>query len=116
MPSPRRRSSPASSTTLAIRDARRGTTYSVYSSRPRRNDTAVGNKENEKFYNIYGIENRGVRGPTALEDGLLDVGVRPEDIALVINSHLHFDHAGGNMVRETDGRLRPAFVNARYVV
>ena len=79
-------------------------------------DTGAGNKENEKFYNIYGIENRGVRGPTALEDGLLDVGVRPEDIALVINSHLHFDHAGGNMVRETDGRLRPAFVNARYVV
>src|SRR5881394_3090968 len=79
-------------------------------------DTGAGNKEKEKFYNIYGIENRGVRGPTALEDGLLDVGVRPEDIALVINSHLHFDHAGGNMVRETDGRLRPAFVNARYVV
>ena len=79
-------------------------------------DTGAGNKENEKFYNIYGVENRGVNGPTALEDGLLDVGVRPEDVALVINSHLHFDHAGGNMVRETDGRLRPAFVNARYVV
>ena len=79
-------------------------------------DTGAGNKENEKFYNIYAVENRGVRGPTALEDGLLDAGVRPEDVALVINSHLHFDHAGGNTVRETDGRLRPAFVNARYVV
>jgi len=79
-------------------------------------DTGAGNKENEKFYNIYGVENRGVRGPTALEDGLLEIGIRPEDVALVINSHLHFDHAGGNTVRETEGRLRPAFVNARYVV
>src|SRR5436189_281214 len=56
-------------------------------------------------------------GGQKLDGGaMFDVGVRPEDIALVINSHLHFDHAGGNMVRETDGRLRPAFVNARYVV
>ena len=79
-------------------------------------DTGIGNKENEKFYDIYGVENRGERGPTALEDGLLEVGVKAEDIVLVINSHLHFDHAGGNLVREADGRLRPAFVNARYVV
>jgi glyoxylase-like metal-dependent hydrolase (beta-lactamase superfamily II) len=47
---------------------------------------------------------------------LFEIGVRPEDVALVINTHLHFDHAGGNMVLEADGRLRPAFVNARYVV
>jgi len=79
-------------------------------------DTGAGNKENEKFHDIYGVENRGERGPTALEDGLLDVGVRPDDVALVINSHLHFDHAGGNTVLETDGRLRAAFANARYVV
>jgi glyoxylase-like metal-dependent hydrolase (beta-lactamase superfamily II) len=79
-------------------------------------DTGAGNKESEKFHDIYGVENRGERGPTALEDGLLDVGVRPEDVALVINSHLHFDHAGGNTLLETDGRLRPAFANARYVV
>ena len=79
-------------------------------------DTGAGNKESAKFHEIYGVENRGEHGPTALEDGLLDVGVRPEDIALVINTHLHFDHAGGNTVLETDGRIRPAFVNARYVV
>ena len=79
-------------------------------------DTGAGNKENEKFYEIYGVENRGQRGPTALEDGVLEAGIRPEDVVLVINSHLHFDHAGGNVVREPDGRLRPAFVNARYVV
>ena len=79
-------------------------------------DTGIGNKENEKFYDIYGVENRGEHGPTALEDGLLEVGVKAEDIVLVINTHLHFDHAGGNIVRDSDGRLRPAFENARYVV
>jgi glyoxylase-like metal-dependent hydrolase (beta-lactamase superfamily II) len=79
-------------------------------------DTGAGNKESEKFYDIYGVENRGERGPTALEDGLLEIGVRPEDVALVINTHLHFDHAGGNTVRERDGSVRPAFPNARHVV
>ncbi|HKW09960.1 MAG TPA: MBL fold metallo-hydrolase [Gemmatimonadaceae bacterium] len=79
-------------------------------------DTGAGNKESEKFYDIYGVENRGEHGPTALEDGLLEIGVRPEDVALVINTHLHFDHAGGNTVLERDGRIRPAFVNAKYVV
>lgn len=79
-------------------------------------DTGAGNKETEKFYDIYGVENRGERGPTALEDGLREVGVAPEDVALVINTHLHFDHAGGNIVKEPNGELRPAFVNARYVV
>jgi glyoxylase-like metal-dependent hydrolase (beta-lactamase superfamily II) len=79
-------------------------------------DTGAGNKENDKFYEIYGVENRGERGATALEDGLLDVGVRPEDVVLVINSHLHFDHAGGNTVRDPDGAIQAAFPNARYVV
>ena len=79
-------------------------------------DTGAGNKENEKFHDIYGVENRGERGPTALEDGLLDVGIRAEDVALVINTHLHFDHAGGNTLRTTDGQVRPSFPNARYVV
>ena len=79
-------------------------------------DTGAGNKESEKFYDIYGVENRGERGPTALEDGLLEVGVSPEDVVLEINSHLHFDHAGGNTVRDPDGRVRPSFANAKYVV
>ena len=79
-------------------------------------DTGAGNKETEKFHDIYGVENRGGRGPTALEDGLLDVGIRAEDVALVINTHLHFDHAGGNTVRTIEGHVRPAFPKARYVV
>jgi glyoxylase-like metal-dependent hydrolase (beta-lactamase superfamily II) len=79
-------------------------------------DTGAGNKENDKFYDIYGIENRGASGPTRLEDGLRELGFGVEDIVLVINSHLHFDHAGGNLTRDTDGSIRPTFPNARYVV
>jgi glyoxylase-like metal-dependent hydrolase (beta-lactamase superfamily II) len=80
-------------------------------------DTGAGNKENEKFYEIYGIENRGAQpGPTRLEDGLRAAGFDPADIVMVINSHLHFDHAGGNTVRDSSGDIRLAFPNARYVM
>jgi glyoxylase-like metal-dependent hydrolase (beta-lactamase superfamily II) len=79
-------------------------------------DTGAGNKEDSKFRDIYGIENRGADGRTRLEDGLREIGVRPEDVTLVINTHLHFDHAGGNTYRDASGVIRPAFPNARYVV
>jgi glyoxylase-like metal-dependent hydrolase (beta-lactamase superfamily II) len=77
-------------------------------------DTGVGNKEEEKFHEIYGIDNRG--NPTRLEDAIRAAGRRPEDVDIVISTHLHFDHAGGNTIREPDGRIRPAFPRARYVV
>ena len=86
-------------------------------------DTGAGNKESEKFLEIYGIENAsGVPEPadgvrrTALEDGIAAAGHRCEDVRLVINTHLHFDHAGGNTFRDAAGVIRPAFPNARYVV
>jgi len=79
-------------------------------------DTGAGNKENEKFHDIYGVENRGESDATQLEDGLRQLGYRPPDIALVINSHLHFDHAGGNTARDAKGNIVPTFPKARYVV
>ncbi|MEO7502465.1 MAG: MBL fold metallo-hydrolase, partial [Gemmatimonadaceae bacterium] len=79
-------------------------------------DTGAGNKEEKKFKNIYGIENEGADGRTLLEDGLREIGVRPEDVAIVINTHLHFDHAGGNTYRDESGTVRPSFPNARYFV
>jgi glyoxylase-like metal-dependent hydrolase (beta-lactamase superfamily II) len=77
-------------------------------------DTGVGNKEDDKFHDIYGIENTG--NPTRLEDAIRAAGHRPEDIHVVISTHLHFDHAGGNTVRDPEGRIRPTFPQARYVV
>jgi glyoxylase-like metal-dependent hydrolase (beta-lactamase superfamily II) len=79
-------------------------------------DTGSGNKENAKFQDIYGIDNSGAGGRTALEDGLAQLGIAPEDVALVINTHLHFDHAGGNTYLDEGGNLRVTFPNARYVV
>jgi len=79
-------------------------------------DTGAGNKENEKFYDIYGVENAGNPGPTKLEDGLRALGARPEDVSLVIDTHLHFDHAGGNTTRGADGGVVATFPKARYVV
>ena len=77
-------------------------------------DTGLGNKESEKFRDIYGVENEGA--PTRLEDSLADLGVGPPDVDVVISTHLHFDHAGGNTVMDDAGRILPSFPNARYAV
>jgi glyoxylase-like metal-dependent hydrolase (beta-lactamase superfamily II) len=79
-------------------------------------DNGAGNKENAKFHEIYGVENSGEQERTLLEDGLRSVGARPEDISLMIDTHLHFDHAGGNTWIDEGGVVRPTFPNARYVV
>jgi len=79
-------------------------------------DTGSGNKETAKFHDIYAIENRGAEGRTALEDGIRAAGFTPDDVSLVINTHLHFDHAGGNTWRAPSGEVLPSFPNARYVV
>jgi glyoxylase-like metal-dependent hydrolase (beta-lactamase superfamily II) len=81
-------------------------------------DTGAGNKETEKFYGIYGIENSpiGDTGPTQLESALVQAGFSPDDVTVVINSHLHFDHAGGNTRRGASGAPELSFPNAHYIV
>jgi glyoxylase-like metal-dependent hydrolase (beta-lactamase superfamily II) len=80
-------------------------------------DTGAGDKESEKFYGIYAIENAplGTAGPTQLESALAEAGFSPADVSVVISSHLHFDHAGGNTRRGEDGSPVVSFPNARYV-
>ena len=79
-------------------------------------DTGLGNKEDEKFRDIYGVDNAGRSGPTRLEDALAALGHGPGDVRWVINTHLHFDHAGGNTFRDGAGAVRPSFPAATYVV
>jgi len=79
-------------------------------------DNGAGNKENAKFHEIYGIENSGAEGRTLLEDGLRSLGHTTDDIALMIDTHLHFDHAGGNTFVDAGGAVHPTFSKARYVV
>ncbi len=81
-------------------------------------DNGVGNKEDLKFHEIYGIENAGA--PSRLEDALRTAGFQSADVDVMIDTHLHFDHAGGNTYREADdhgnGPVRLAFPRARYYV
>ena len=80
-------------------------------------DTGIGNKESAKFHDIYGVANAGQAGATQLEDALAAAGHRPEDVRWVINTHLHFDHAGGNTrLSAGGGEAELAFPGAVYVV
>jgi glyoxylase-like metal-dependent hydrolase (beta-lactamase superfamily II) len=81
-------------------------------------DSGLGNKENDKFRDIYGVENAGADGRTALEDAIAEAGHRAEDVRIVLSTHLHFDHAGGNTFIAPDDaqrRVQPSFPNARYI-
>ena len=74
-------------------------------------DTGVGPDVDRRYVDFYSFE----RDPGLF--GLLDdLGIKPCEIDLVVNSHLHFDHCGGNTVRTAEGRWVPAFPKARYVV
>jgi glyoxylase-like metal-dependent hydrolase (beta-lactamase superfamily II) len=77
-------------------------------------DTGLGNKESDKFLGIYGVANRG--SPTRLEDAIRHAGFQPTDVDIVINTHLHFDHAGGNTFTDGSGAVRVSFPRARHVV
>jgi glyoxylase-like metal-dependent hydrolase (beta-lactamase superfamily II) len=73
-------------------------------------ETGAGDKFDAKQRDIFAFE-----GDSRLPDRLVARGARPEQIALVINTHLHFDHCGWNTRRLVD-KLVPTFPNARYVV
>jgi glyoxylase-like metal-dependent hydrolase (beta-lactamase superfamily II) len=80
-------------------------------------DNGVGNKESAKFHDIYGIENASTTGrATQLEDAIAEAGYDVDDIDIVIDSHLHFDHAGGNTHIDADGVVQLSFPRARYIV
>ena len=72
-------------------------------------ETGAGPKLTAKQKEIWGID-----GPPRLLDELKSRGLRPDQITLVVNTHLHFDHSGGNTYRDGD-RLVPTFPRASYV-
>jgi methylmalonyl-CoA epimerase len=74
-------------------------------------DAGLGDKDDAKFHDIYGVDRR-----RNLDHTLAEAGLAPEDIDIVLASHLHFDHAGGFTVRDASGRVRPKFPRAQYVV
>jgi glyoxylase-like metal-dependent hydrolase (beta-lactamase superfamily II) len=70
-------------------------------------ETGMGNKLPERMVKFYGQ-------PAQLLANLAAGGVAPEDIDIVINTHLHFDHCGWNTVRGEDGKIVPTFPRAKY--
>jgi len=73
-------------------------------------ETGIGDKFDAKFNEIYGVDRT-----RTLPGELQKLHLKPEDIDIVINTHLHFDHCGWNLRRE-DGNLVPTFPRARYFV
>ena len=69
-------------------------------------ETGIGNKLPERLVQIY-------KQPAKLLDNLHAIGLAPEDIDIVINTHLHFDHCGWNTVRRGD-QVVATFPNAKY--
>ncbi len=74
-------------------------------------DAGLGNKESARFHDIYGVDRT-----RSLEVTMHEAGIAPEDIDIVLASHLHFDHAGGFTRRDANDRLRPTFPRAQYIV
>jgi len=73
-------------------------------------ETGIGDKFDAKFKDIYDVQH-----PPTLLLGLDELGLRPEDIHMVINTHLHFDHCGWN-TRRLEGKTIPTFPRARYFI
>ncbi|CAL9279276.1 MBL fold metallo-hydrolase [Streptomyces sp. SudanB182_2057] len=72
-------------------------------------DTGVGNHKERPYAPVWS------RMDTGFLDNLARAGVRPEDVDIVINTHLHIDHVGWNTY--LDGRTWvPTFPNATYLM
>src|SRR5437899_10384872 len=73
-------------------------------------DTGLGSKVDARFQDRFAIERK-----PPLEDSLKRVGLAHEDVHMVVNTHLHFDHCGGNTMRDDD-QVVSAFLKAKYFV
>ena len=74
-------------------------------------ETGIGTRMSDKEFRIY-----DVRKPTNLLKELEKAGVSREEVDIVLNTHLHFDHSGWNLMPAEDGSLVPTFPRARYYV
>jgi len=82
---------------LVVRDGRRTVVI----------ETGVGNKFEDKMRSIYGAKE-------LLPAAFAAAGIRMDEVDVVVNSHLHFDHCGWNTVLDSAGMAVPAFPKARY--
>jgi glyoxylase-like metal-dependent hydrolase (beta-lactamase superfamily II) len=74
-------------------------------------DTGLGNKLSDRAAETFGL----TRSNGDLLDSLSRLGLTPADIDIVINTHLHADHCGGNTYLDSEtGQLTPTFPKAEY--
>ena len=74
-------------------------------------DAGLGAKDSARFHEIYGVDRT-----RSLEVTMAEAGIAPEDVDIVLATHLHFDHAGGFTYRDAGGKIRPTFPRAQYIV
>ena len=70
-------------------------------------ETGIGNKLPEKLRAVFDAKQ-------LLPQSFAAAGIALEDVDIVINSHLHFDHCGWNTRLNEHGEVVPTFPNARY--
>ena len=74
-------------------------------------DTGYGDKLSQKERGFISLE-----GERRLLNDLEEAGIGAAGIDLVINTHLHGDHCGGNTRYDQDGEVVPTFPRATYCV
>jgi len=74
-------------------------------------DTGLGEKQGARFADLYDVD-----AGTTLLGSLAALGVAPADVTHVVLTHLHFDHCGGCVRRDTAGAFQPVFAGARHLV
>ena len=75
-------------------------------------ETGIGEKWSAKHSEMFGIARE-----RSLSESLQSIaGASAESVTIVINTHLHFDHCGGNTIADGNGDAMPAFPNARYFI
>ncbi|MEX8546547.1 MAG: MBL fold metallo-hydrolase [Mucilaginibacter sp.] len=62
-----------------------------------------------------GLGFKNPNGELMLHDNIRNAGFEPEEVTLVLMSHLHYDHTGG-LVMERNGRMEPSFPDAEHVI
>jgi glyoxylase-like metal-dependent hydrolase (beta-lactamase superfamily II) len=70
---------------------------------------------NELMVLDTGLGYKDTRDELNIHQHIRNHGFDPEDVSLVLMSHLHYDHSGG-LVVERNGQLIPSFPNARHII
>ena len=75
-------------------------------------ESGIGNKFNDKFAKMFNI----TQSKDPLSDTLSNNGYLNKNITHIVLTHLHFDHAGGITIHDSQGGFIPTFPNAKHYI